>query len=257
SIGLAFDTGIKDILVTGDFNLDQFKNPTKQKINDIFLKYGLSQVIHEAIENSQSLVDLILVSSPELIPISGVGEPFLDQSILKRTIWKYSDGNYELLRNEISLFDWNTCFDQDIDVQATMFTKQLLFFCELCIPNKTVTIRTSHPPWFHNEIRTSIRRRKRAYKRAKKTKNPAHLATYKQLRNEANHLIRSAKHSHFNKLAYALREQHHNSDFWKLIKQFTQPTSAKQNIPSLIHNNQIYEDNYDKANILNMFFQSQ
>lgn len=37
SIDLAFDTGIKDIIITGDFNLDYLKTNTKKKVNDINL----------------------------------------------------------------------------------------------------------------------------------------------------------------------------------------------------------------------------
>lgn len=35
SIGLAYDTNIKEILITGDFNLDILKQNTNRKIGDI------------------------------------------------------------------------------------------------------------------------------------------------------------------------------------------------------------------------------
>ncbi|WAR26619.1 hypothetical protein MAR_012323, partial [Mya arenaria] len=60
----------------------------------------------------------------------------------------------------------------------------------------------------------------------------------------------TAKHSHFNKLASALREQHQTTDFWKLIKSFTQHSNAKQNTSHSYNNNKIYEDRFNKANIL-------
>ena len=84
SIALAVDTQIKDIVVTGDFNLDWLKPASRLKIDTICMHFGLSQIISEPTnytESSQSIIDLLFVSSPNLVSISGVGEPFLDQNI--------------------------------------------------------------------------------------------------------------------------------------------------------------------------------
>ena len=212
---------------------------------------------------------MFLVSSLDMVSKAGVGEPFLDQEIryhcpvycllkyikpschsFKRRIWKYSEGNYEVLREKISSFDWSTCSDDNIDSYASKLTDKLLDFCGECIPNKIVTIRTSDPPWFHNDIRKMLRRRKRAYKKAKSTNNPIHIESYKQLRNQTNHLVRSAKKDHFDKLASALQNTTDQSDFWKLIKNFTRTSTTNRSIPTLVHNNTLYEDTESKANIL-------
>ena len=37
-----------------------------------------------------------------------------------------------------------------------------------CIPNRDVLIRNNDPPWLDNNIRRYIRKRKRAYRKAKK-----------------------------------------------------------------------------------------
>jgi len=37
-------------------------------------------------------------------------------------------------------------------------------FCATCIPSYVVTIRRKDPPWFHNEIMSSLRQRLQAYK---------------------------------------------------------------------------------------------
>ena len=43
SIGLAFDTNIQNILITGDFNLDLLKDTSKRKIADLCQHFNLKQ----------------------------------------------------------------------------------------------------------------------------------------------------------------------------------------------------------------------
>ena len=62
SIGLAVDTQIKDIVVTGDFNLDFLKPASRSKIENICMQFGMSQLISDPThftESSQStIIDL-------------------------------------------------------------------------------------------------------------------------------------------------------------------------------------------------------
>ena len=84
SIGLAFDSNIQNILVTGDFNLDILKDNSNRKIRDLCQQFNFERLINEPThftENSSSLIDLILTINRNNILISGVGEPFLEQNI--------------------------------------------------------------------------------------------------------------------------------------------------------------------------------
>ena len=282
SIALAVDTQIKDIVITGDFNLDWFKPAARSKIDNICMQFGLSQLISDPThitESSQSTIDLFFVSSPNLVSICGVGEPFLEQNIryhcpvyccikypkpqhtsFKRKVWKYSQGNFNQLRTYVSSFEWDSCFNSDIDVYSSNLTSALLSMCDDCIPNKIVTIRPTDPPWMHNIIRNHIRRRRRSYIKACKTNNPNHWNTYNSIRNKTNTLVRKAKHTHNTKMADTLKHhlsQHKSTDYWKLLKGFIKPTSSSSSIPTLYHNDNSYESNKEKADILNTFFQAQ
>ena len=84
SIDLAIDTEISDIIILGDFNLDMNKPNASNKINNICQQYNLHQLIREPThftERSSSIIDLILVSHPRNLLLSGVGDPFLNQDI--------------------------------------------------------------------------------------------------------------------------------------------------------------------------------
>ena len=80
SIHLAVDTGINDIIITGDFNLNVLNNPSFQKVQTLCNQFALHQSINEPThftEHSSSSIDLILVSNKDHLVLSGVGDPFL------------------------------------------------------------------------------------------------------------------------------------------------------------------------------------
>jgi hypothetical protein len=130
AIGLAVDSGISDIIVTGDFNLNILQHSTAQTISNLFQQFSISQLIDEPThftETSSSVIDLLFTNRNEAIVLSGVGDQFLSTQELrlhcpifaifkfqkplpgryKRHIWRYNDGDYGGFPNKLSLFDWN------------------------------------------------------------------------------------------------------------------------------------------------------
>ena len=186
---MAFDNNSTDILITGDFSLDMLKSVSHSKITRIASHYGLEQLISEPThftESSSSIIDLFFTSNSNIVTFSGVGEHVLDQTVryhcpvfcflniskpvhlsFKRLVWQFHKGNYDLLRTKVNSFDWSSIVHENIDTYSDNFTSQLLTFCKDSIPNKYVTIRKSQPSWMRNNIRTLIRKRKRAYDKAK------------------------------------------------------------------------------------------
>ena len=63
-ISLAVDTGISDIIITGDFDLNVLNSQTKKKIDSFCTKFSLHQPLTDPshfTEHSSSLINLILV----------------------------------------------------------------------------------------------------------------------------------------------------------------------------------------------------
>ena len=82
SLALAFDTGIADIIVTGDFNFNLLNPQTARKIDSFCTQFSLYQSVEQPThftEISHSLIDIILVSNKNNLILSGVGDPFPDQ----------------------------------------------------------------------------------------------------------------------------------------------------------------------------------
>ena len=84
SIGLAIDTGVKDIVVTGDLNLNMLNQHSRMKITDLCQTYNLTQLINDPThytETSFSIIDLVLVSNSHSVELSGVSQSFLSQDL--------------------------------------------------------------------------------------------------------------------------------------------------------------------------------
>ena len=189
---MATDTGCNDIVITGDFNLNMFKNNSARKINLFCSDFGMHQSIteptHYTERSEPSLIDLILVHNPDSLVASGVGDPFLEQNLrfhcpifglLKfpktkvksytRQIWNYALGNYDLLRAKASETEWDSLRHASLDTYVINFTNHTLQLAKECIPNKLVRIRPADPPWLTSYIKRFICKRKRAYRKAKRT----------------------------------------------------------------------------------------
>ena len=159
SIGLASDTGIAEIVVMGDFNLNMLNQHTQTKIKDICQTFNLAQIINEPThytETSSSIIDLILVRNVRSVEMSGVNEPFLLQDVryhcptyviftfikpvfksFLREIWLYNQGDFNSLRQHITDYNWETVKSRDVNIYASNFTNTLINLAKDCIPHKT------------------------------------------------------------------------------------------------------------------------
>ena len=281
SISLAMNSGIKDVIVTGDLNYNCL-NPlssSARTIHSFCQEFGLVQTVEEPThftENSHSLIDLILVSNKDFVFRTGVAEPFLDQPVryhcpiyglfkfskpkaktYSRTVWKYDQGDYDQLRQDIKDTNWDLVKHDDVNKYAYGVSKAILDIAKVCIPNKVVLIRPNDPPWLTNEIKKHIRIRKRAYKKAKRTNLLTDWNKFKKIRNKVILLIRHTKQQHYDSLCNKLKSASLTPrDWWKTLKSFL-PNTEKVSVPALKHQGQLFSDNEEKAQILNDFFASQ
>ena len=77
------------------------------------------------------------------------------------------------------------------------------------------------------------------------------------MRNSVANTVRKCKKAFYAKPALKLKSESLSSkDLWSTLKKFIFPQS-KSSVPPLELNNSIYTDDYDKANIINIFFQRQ
>ena len=148
-------------------------------------------------------------------------------------------------------------FDNDIDVYSENINTTINSIANECIPNRHIRVKPTDPPWITTFLKRYIRKRKRAFRKAMRTNMESHWKTFKKLRNEVTTMIRDSKTTFHDKLADKLKSNTISTkDWWSTLKTFINPNSGSS-IPPLEHDNNIYTDESDKANRLNMFFQSQ
>ena len=281
SIHLAIDSGIQNIIFTGDFNLNIYNTLSNRKVNNICRNLSLTQHISDPThytESSQSTIDLIFSNNPDILLQVGVCDPVLDQDvrfhcpvygILKsnkkrdhsftRLIWSFDKGDYTLLRNKAREVDWSTTKSDNIDTYASNTTETILSLARSAIPSKSVIIRPSDPPWFSSGLRSLIRQRKRAYRKAKRSDTPSDWASFRKLRNKVVDNIRLSKHKHLSSLVEKLNSDSKKlKSWWSCLKPFIKPNhTSKSTIPPLQFQGSIVSDDEAKAKLLNDFFVSQ
>ena len=84
SIGLDYDTVIRDIVIAGDFNINTSTAEGNRKISSVCQQFGLAGLLQEPThftEHSSSLIDLFLISNVSSCVLSKVLDPFLEQNI--------------------------------------------------------------------------------------------------------------------------------------------------------------------------------
>ena len=157
---MAVDTGIADIIVTGDFSLNVLNARTSRKIESFCSQFSFYQSIDQRThftENSSSLIDIVLVRNKDSLLLSGVGDPFLSQDLryhcpiygifrfskpkiksFSRHLWYYDRGNFNLLREKATVIDWQSLHDNDINVFANDINTAIISLVAECIPNRYI-----------------------------------------------------------------------------------------------------------------------
>ena len=279
SIHLAVDTGIQDIIVTGDFNYNMLATQSSAKIKSICEQFSFTQTIKTPThftEHSSSLIDIILTNNENHLLYSEVGDPFLNQEVryhcpvfgilnftkpkrksYLRHTWSYDRGDYNLLRGKATTTDWESLYDQDINKHVKNITEHITDISKACIPNRLTRIRPDEPPWITTNIKHHIRLRKRAYRKAKRTNTTHHWAIFRAQRNKVIGMIRDSKSTCNENIVNKLKSDTLSSkDWWSTLKTIISPNSSNSLSP-LDKDGQIITDDLDKANTLNDYFRDQ
>lgn len=280
SIDQAFDTGVHDIIITGDFNVDLLHNhPHQGHLSNIMNTYNLSQLVTECThytEHNSSLLDLILVSNITILDRTFVGESFLDQpmryhcpvfgilnirkvssSSYARRIWLYEYANFDRFRTLLRETDWSFLDSNDIDSSCTLFTDKIINIAKICIPNKSIIVKSRDLPWMCHDIRKLISKRKKLHNKAKVSNSQHDWLEFKRIRNKCVNMIRQSKEKYLNKMSSQLTGNSRNKSWWKIVHNFIKPDPNKLLIPPIVDNGNYYEEDIDKANVFNNYFASQ
>ena len=276
SYDMARASGINNIFVLGDLNADA-NTPQGIKLQQFCTSNLVSMHINEPTritDTSSSCLDQILSNKPCFVLETEVLPPILncDHCVVsaklsfkykqelsyERFIWEYAKADFDLFRNSLANFNWDTCFlSDDVNTCCKAWTDSFLEVARRCIPSKTIIIRPNDLPWYDGTLRYLKRGVVRAHKKAKKHDRPEDWANFRNLRNDYQEHLQSAEEQYNLKLSASLcNPGTKNKTWWRTVKYFLNRNHCS-NIPPLLHNDEYISDNFSKAEVFNSFFLSQ
>ena len=275
-------TGLNSsVILLGDFNdrcthwlSDHKDSQLGLKLVNLVETFNMHQLIDTPTRNN-NLLDLIFTDSPGYFFDVGVLPPIdnLDHGVvygsfnfsypkrnhIKRKVWLFDEGNYELLNNMLLSIEWNTFFSKtdNIDVLSDNLTDMLHYFTELCIPSKIVTVRPGDKPGMTSEVRKFFRQAKRLHKRAKRTGSPEHYAHFSDKRREAKAAFRKASNTFYTNISDKLINPNTSQkSYWKLTK-MVYGNKVSNGIHNIMCGDRLIDDSTEMAKSFNTYFAEQ
>ena len=158
SIHLAVDTGIQDIIVTGDLNSKMLNLQTSSKIKSVCEQFSFTHTINSPThftEHSSPLIDILLTNNENQLLYTEIGDHFLNQEVryhcpifgilnftkperkshLRHT-WSYDQGDHNLLREKASRTNWERIHDQYVIKHVQNITEHIIDMSKACTPNR-------------------------------------------------------------------------------------------------------------------------
>ena len=257
----------KPVYILGDLNCNMLNvnDPACQSLTKFCSSFNLSQLINQptrVTENSKTLIDVFLTSTPNLVaetkvvPVSISDHDLVFASLkLKKERTKpvyiyarsYKRYNREAFLKDMSAAPWSVvdCFD---DVEDSLNAFNLLFneILDCHAPVKKIKIRNRPNPFVTDDIRELMKTRNHWRKEARKTNDPLAWASYRSLRGEVKRDLRVAEREY---IAEQIRANPNNTRcLWKTIRSCIPKKSANQRT--------FAKDDIVVANEFNSFFSS-
>ncbi len=267
-------------IIAGDFNLPGIEWTTEavtsgarnRKSCEFLLgmidELALQQMVDQPTRGENTL-DLFMTSSPGLVNQVLIGPGISDHDTViinhtikaaktnsaPRTVYQYSKADWESANEELNdIIDGYMSTDPDSRSVTTNWTTikcSLLSLMEKHIPH--ITVRGNKDlPYITKTIKREIRRRQRAYNKARRYNKPKDWARFRRIRKEVKDMLNTAYWEYLNGVI--------NPDNDPSGKKFYRFIKSKKNdnfgVGTLRANGTIGSTNREKATILNNQFQS-
>ena len=265
------------IWVAGDLNLpdidwskhtvisNQYNHAINQQYLDLLYDTGSEQVIKFP-TRGDNILDLFSTNRPSLVTrcksMPGVSDhdiAFVEAHIKavrkkppRRKILLWTKANPETLKTAVS--DFSTSFmeacseNTDVETMWCQFKEGCLQIMEEKVPSKLSSTRHSQP-WINKKIKRLSRRKKRAYRKAKKSGEEADQANYKRLQKETQYECKKAYNTYIKDIVTEDKPK-------KLYSFINSKRCDSSGVPLLKKNGIGYSDPKNKAAILNDQFSS-
>ena len=124
--------------------------------------------------------------------------------------------------------NWIEHFENSDDVNELndLINCEAHYVMDTYIPKINILVRPRNKPWITTNIKTNIRKRNRAYKKAKTRNLESDWAKYRKLRNDVIDMIREVKRQYLIKLHNSLVDKSiPPGKWWRIAKNFCKFTN--------------------------------
>ena len=271
---------LPNIVLAGDFNLPDilwesssintnriYSSGLSYHMMDIANDNYLTQLVTEPTRDD-NILDLIFTTTPDLIDSVQVRPGMSDHYAVTaeinmrakynlqkpRSVYLYKRANWDKIKDDLHEFQHtflaSTPYDNPVNDNWQNLKSAIMDSVKINIPTKS--LKTQHNlPWFNQDLKRAVRKKKRLYKKAKRTNDTKHWKDFKVFRKLVKIKLAEA-HDNYVKdlLDTSLHEK--PKRFWSYIK------SRKldhMGIPTLKKDGNLITTNEDKANLLSENFQ--
>uniref|UniRef100_A0ABD2W4C9 Uncharacterized protein n=1 Tax=Trichogramma kaykai TaxID=54128 RepID=A0ABD2W4C9_9HYME len=102
-----------------------------------------------------------------------------------------------------------------LDLLVGTITTAIYNTLDVLAPLRNVTIKSKARPWVTPELRSAIRSRDRAYRRARRNPSASHIASYRKSRSTLRNILDSAKNRF---LSSKINTAHDSSACWRALR---------------------------------------
>ena len=263
-----------ETFILGDFNINYNSESLRRKfsLNKLENKNSLKQLIKDhtrCTTTSNTLIDLIFTDSPNIsssgtlhINLSDHSPVYLIRKKERNRIVKHVTKGRSYIRYSTAVFEnllqqqnWNE-FDisDDIDRMWDIMKENISLSLDIICPIRNIQVSDTKPDWLNNDIIQLMRKRDKAYLKARRSKNEVGWRKATFLRNRVESFIKNHKK---NKIITNLERYHNNATkFWRQIREIV-PKEKSPIVNSLLdeRNGQSFEG-IDLCNHINQYFAS-
>ncbi|CAG2230882.1 unnamed protein product [Mytilus edulis] len=265
----------KNVILLGDLNIDLLKASPTSRISRICERYGIENVVKEPTRITSStatLLDPIYMNNLSLLRNSMVLPSFCSdhsptlieinfstarQKAYSKVVYDYESGDYASANMYLQRKNWNECFKNvhDINKINGLINQEVHHVMDTYIPKKKVLVRPRDKPWITTSIKVKMRKRNRAYKKAKSRNLISDWKKFKELRNEVIDLVREAKRQYLINLHNSLVDKSiPPGKWWRIAKSVCKfKNKESQNSPIKV-NGEILIHPIEKATAINDYF---
>ena len=141
--------------------------------------------------------------------------------LYKRTVWHFSQANFDHLKRAVDLFDWESALnDLDVNGQVSIFNNTITNIMSNFVPNEVIICGHGDPPWMNHHIKNLILYKANFYKTFVRGKNSMfHFLAFHNLQNHLNQFIQKTKQNYLRNVAKKLSDPLTSTKcYWSLLK---------------------------------------